>query len=162
MKKTVIISLINLILACNNEQELKINNNILTLPGISYHIGDSSSVFSTASLQAGKAVLLMYFNPDCEFCKEETLQLRKYAELFQNVRFIFLTCADLPAIDSYIQEFDLKKYSNITVGRDYLYSQFKVYNITKIPTVIIYSKKLNLVRIYNGNGRIDEIISDLQ
>src|SRR5215813_10806079 len=52
---------------------------------------DSSSYFTKSDLKKNRPVLIILFNPDCEYCQHETEQILKNIDEFKDIQIIMST-----------------------------------------------------------------------
>jgi thiol-disulfide isomerase/thioredoxin len=120
---------------------------------------DSSSFFAKNDLKKNKPVLIILFNPDCEHCKHETEEIIKNIDRFKNVQIIMSTNMPLSMMKDFYEKYDLEKFENITVGRDFQYILPSFYQIKFLPYLAMYDKKGNLLTTFQGSMTIDDLIN---
>jgi thiol-disulfide isomerase/thioredoxin len=120
---------------------------------------DSSSFFTKNDLKKNKPVLIILFNPDCEYCKHETEEIIKNIDRFKNVQIIMSTNMPLSMMKDFYEKYDLEKFENITVGRDFQYILPSFYKIKFMPYLAMYDKKGNLLTTFQGSMKIEDLVS---
>jgi len=156
MKQIIIFSCVLILISCHSGQDR--SDSIGTLPTFGMLRLDSSSVLYTKEIPAGKTILLMYFNPDCPHCQQETKMFISHMDLLRNVNFYLLSGAPLEDIANFNQRFQLDKYQNITVGKDFNHSFFRAFKPSSIPYLAIYNSDHKLIKVYKGVSELQTLL----
>ncbi len=130
-----------------------------------YHILTTDSVYVTpANLKNDKAVMIIYFSPDCSHCQHLMYELKPKMQAFKNVQVVMVTFVQqLKAIQVFYRDFDLKKYPNFTVGTEgYTYTVQKFYQVRTTPYVALYNKNHKLVKFFDKAPTADEVAAAAQ
>lgn len=120
---------------------------------------DSSSYFTKNDLKKNKPVLIILFNPDCDHCKHEIEEIIKNIEQLKNVQIVMATNMSFDIMKSFYEKYDLEKFENITVGRDFQYLLPSFYQIRFMPYLAMYDKKRNLLNSFEGSMKIEDLIN---
>lgn len=129
-----------------------------------YKILTTDSNWATpANLKHHKTVLI-YFSPDCPHCQHLTMEMRQKMKQFGDAQILMVTWSnnyDLRAIKSFVKEFDLKKYPNITVGTEgYTYQLQKYYHIETTPYIAVFNANGKLSKAFRkAPEKVDELIA---
>ena len=118
---------------------------------------DSSSYFTKSDLKKNRPVLIILFNPDCDHCQHETEQILKNIDEFKDVQIIMSTNMSFDMMKSFYEKYDLGKFENIVVGRDFQYILPSFYQIRFMPYLAMYDKKGNLLTTFQGSMKIDDL-----
>lgn len=62
-----------------------------TVPPLKLLLTDSVSYFTKETLQKKKAVMLMLFSPDCDYCQHETEEIIRHIDDFKKVQIVMAT-----------------------------------------------------------------------
>lgn len=122
-----------------------------TLPA--FRIGRTDrTYFSNQGLDKGKPVLLVYFQPDCDDCRNFTKALLKQAVDFKHVQVIMVTNTSLSQLTVFEKEFKLKSYKNIAAGTEgYTIVLQRALNVQSFPYMVAYNREHKLVKIFSGS-----------
>jgi thioredoxin-related protein len=133
-----------------------------TLPG--FRIGRTDKTyFSNQNLAKGKPVLLVYFQPDCDDCRNFTKALLKQAADFKHVQIVMVTNTGLSQLISFEKEFKLKSYKNIVVGTEgYTMVLQRALNVQRFPYVIAYNKERKLIKIFSGSKDPGQLLNQIE
>ncbi|HEV8286688.1 MAG TPA: thioredoxin family protein [Chitinophagaceae bacterium] len=151
--------LITLICFCQQDSTLPPYKRFPTLPPFKLLKIDSSSYFTKYDLKKNKPVVIILFNPDCEYCKHETEEIIKNMDQLKNVQIIMTTVMSFDMMKSFAEKYELQKFENIIVGRDFQYTLPSFYQIHFMPYLAMYDKKGNLLTTFEGAMKIDDLVN---
>ena len=101
-------------------------------------------------LKKNVQTLVFIFSVECDHCKHMTEEVEKNISKFKNTQIVMITWSnnyDIRAIKSFVKEFDLKKYTNISIGTEgYSYIVQKYYKIETTP----------YIAVFNANGKLSK------
>jgi thiol-disulfide isomerase/thioredoxin len=133
-----------------------------------YHILTTDSVYTTpASLKRNKAVMIIYFAPDCSHCRHLMGEMKPVMKEFRNIQVVMVTFVNpekqFRAIKDFYRDFDLKKYPNFTVGTEgYTYLVQRYYQVGTTPYIAIYGKDHKLSQFYTKPPAIEELVAQVK
>jgi len=130
-----------------------------------YRILNTDSVYITpANLKKNKAVMIIYFSPDCTHCQHLMYEMKPKMKEFKDIQIVMITFTEqLKAIQTFYRDFSLSKYPNIIVGSEgRTYTVAKYYNITSTPYIAIYDKGGKLSKAYEKAPTIDELAKEVK
>ena len=128
------------------------------IPYFDLLLKDSTTLFSTAQIPTGKAIVLIYFSPDCEHCQEQTKNILQKIDSLQNVNFYFITTDPLDRLKMFDKYYKLYNYKNITIGRDIHFSFLKYYKPPGTPYLIVFNHHKNLRAVFDGEIKVSQLI----
>jgi thiol-disulfide isomerase/thioredoxin len=120
------------------------------LPAVDLLLPDSTSHLSTKNIPIGKPFVIIFFSPECPFCRALTNDIIDDMDELSNVQFYFLSTFPIKDIKAYYNEYHLQNYSNITVAWDYKIYFNKYFNAPGIPVTAIYGKDKKLKEVLMG------------
>lgn len=120
-----------------------------------------STTFTKADLKNRKATLIIMFSPDCDHCKHETKELLDNIELFKKVQIVMVAHLDFILIKEFYETFNIGYYPNITIGRDGAYFLGTFYKIHNYPTMFLYNKKGEFIKMFEGSIPVQKIAESL-
>jgi len=123
------------------------------MPAFSFQTMDNKN-FSPKDLEEGIPVMLIYFNPACDECIEETEQLMKNIEWFENDQIIMVSPASREVIGGFINQFNLNDYSNIKVLRDADNVFLDWFGDDSFPGIYAYNKYHTLAMYFKGSTNL--------
>jgi hypothetical protein len=132
------------------------------LPSLTMRLMDTTSFLNTDQIKAGAPLVIIYFSPDCSHCREETRQLLSHMDMFRNVHILLLTPMPYDDLVYFYKEFNLKSYSNLTVGQDDHLSFYHYFNPRQIPYTAIYDSGKKLSKVIIGFSGINNILESIR
>jgi len=110
--------------------------------------------------QSGKIVLVL-FQPDCDDCQREAVQIRDNMEAFNGYSLYFISSAPMPEIEGFSKDYKLSSFENVVFGQTTVPNVINTLGPIPAPSVYIYSNEGKLVKQFNGEVDIKEIKSAL-
>jgi thiol-disulfide isomerase/thioredoxin len=129
-----------------------------TLPPFRLLQVDSTSYFTKEDLPKKHAVLIILFSPDCEHCQHETEQIIARINDFKKIEVVMATSMSFDLMKKFYQKYDLGRFENIRVGRDYQFILPSFFMIRNLPYLAMYDKKGKLLTTFEGTMKIDDIL----
>ncbi|SEW43056.1 peroxiredoxin family protein [Chitinophaga arvensicola] len=117
-----------------------------------------STLLNTGGIPSGKITVLAFFSPTCEHCQDETIDLIKHMEAVRDIQFYFVSIDSLSRIREFTSFYQLSKYKNITIGRDYTFSFPRLSGLHNIPSSQIYDRHKRLRVVINGGFTVNTLL----
>lgn len=130
-------------------------NEITGLPNIILMSADGRQ-FSTNKLP-GKT-LLIFFSADCDHCQREATQIHENLKAFESYSIYFISLDPFPVIRKFSETYKIDNNPNIFFVRADGQSVFSAMGYMKTPTICIYSANKKLVKRFDGETKIEEIL----
>lgn len=108
----------------------------------------------------GKTVLVL-FQPDCDHCQREAVQIRENLKAFEDYTIYFVSDAALPQLDQFAQAYDLAGKNNVHFAQASVNDIIHTLGPVEAPSVFVYSEEGRLVDSFIGETPIEEITSSL-
>lgn len=127
------------------------------MPEFRLLMNDSVTYLNTASIPTGKPVVLLYFSPNCPYCRAEINGILKNIESLKDIRFYFFATWPVKEIKAFSTYYHLDKYPNIEIGQDckgFFLNHFKV---TRVPYTAIFKKDKRLNEVFMGKVEPEQI-----
>jgi thiol-disulfide isomerase/thioredoxin len=139
-----------LVMGCFSREPEKTGYEGKSMPTFKLLLADSLTYLSTGNIPVGKPAVLFYFGPDCPYSRAQMEEIIDNIDELKNVRFYIFTTWEFPEMKKFYNHYRLFKYSNITMGVDYL-NFFKYYFKTKgVPYLAIYNNQKILQAAFVG------------
>jgi thiol-disulfide isomerase/thioredoxin len=119
---------------------------------------DSVSIFSKADLKKNKPVLIILFSPDCDHCRHETEEIIKHIDELEKVQIVMATMMPFAEMKDFYIKYELAKFKNIKVGKDFQYMLPPFYDVRNLPYLGMYNKKGELLSTFEGSMKIEDLI----
>lgn len=136
--------------------------NIQQLPSFTITRVPDSTAFSSETLQKGKPVIIMFFNPDCDHCQKEAKELVAYKEELKGIQIVMLSPASYTQVKTFYEAYNIAAMPNITMGLDVNYVMGLRYRPTNYPSLFIYDAAGKLAKAFVGNVGVLKIIDALK
>lgn len=108
----------------------------------------------------GKTILVM-FNSDCDHCQREAGEISEKISLFKDYTLYFLASDPIENILKFAQEYGLASHKNVIFGRAEVPDVIQTFGPIATPSVYIYSQEKRLVKYFNGETKVADIVSFL-
>jgi len=130
-----------------------------TIPPLRLLMIDGTTYFTENDLKKNKPVLIILFNPDCDHCKHETIEIIENIDQLKDVQIVMATTMTFDAMRSFYERYDLRRFDNIHIGQDVNYSLPSFYQNNLMPYLALYDKKENLLTTFEGSRKIDDLVN---
>lgn len=122
----------------------------------------SMKYLKAADLDKVTPKMILYFDPTCDHCKAFTKDILLHKNDFGKTQIIMITFAPVDQVKKFAADFDLGKYSNISVGTEgYTFIVQKYYNIQKFPFTALFDKKGTLIASYRDVPPLGEVLQKI-
>lgn len=141
------------------QHKKEIETKMQQLPTVSLRGLDSTRVTLT---QKSQSTVIFYFDPHCEHCQHEAIELKKQAQAFKNVQLLWLSTERLWVLRAFEKEYALQKtIPSLTIAQISPQEADKQFGFSTVPTILIYDAEGNLAKKYVGETKMDAIIKYL-
>ena len=123
----------------------------------------NGKVFLAGNLPMGEPIVIIYFSPECEDCQQLTKELLNRINEFNNTSIAMITNLSIDKVKHFVTDFHLNNYSNIfigTEGNSFFVGNY--YKIGKLPFMALYNKNGDLIKIYDKEISIEDLIIKLR
>jgi hypothetical protein len=148
-------------LACSQKKEVESVAQVATqvneYPDITLRLSDGSEV--RAKELKGNNLFVM-FQPDCDHCQEEAVQIEQRLEEFKDYKLYFISSAPMEHITAFARNFRLHDRPNVTFAWTATEGVLTYYGPIQTPSVYIYSNG-QLRQAFNGQTDIGKILNAL-
>jgi len=145
---------------CKSNGNSGLDKKVLNLPLIDLLLVDSSKM-NTNETPKGKQTILIYFNPDCEHCEEQTKAILANMDILKEAQFYFITNQSLAMLSYFSEYHHLNKYANIKIGQDYSNYFRPTFKVREVPFIVIYDGNKRLKKIIPGAIEIKQLFEFL-
>jgi thiol-disulfide isomerase/thioredoxin len=150
MKQICLVLIIVCIAGCFGAEPQKTGKEGKPLPEFSILLTDSTTRLHSRDIPANKPFVLFVFSPFCPYCKAQTKKIIEDRELLGDIHFYFISRFALSDVKKYINEFQLDKQPNITVGLDSAGFVNDYLEAPGFPFIAIYGKNKTLNQAFLG------------
>jgi len=161
MKFIIVITIALSCVGCFNDDYIKTGLEGHPLPSFDFLLMDSATKFKTDKIPTGNPFVLLYFSPNCPFCKAQIKDIIQNIRNFPNTHFYLLSSFPLGNLKKFRQDYKLDKYSNIIIAQDYQKQFVSYYNPPAIPCMAVYGKNKRLKQVLVGKLEKPEYLEDI-
>ncbi|WEK37815.1 MAG: redoxin domain-containing protein [Candidatus Pseudobacter hemicellulosilyticus] len=130
------------------------------VPAVKMLQADSQTIKVTDYVK-GAPTIFFYFDEDCHTCQQETQSIIDSMQYLKEVRFFLLSLNSLPRIERFKSRYHLADYPNVVVGKDHTYSIASLFKLDGIPAMVVYDRKGQITKIYEGGATATELLKQL-
>lgn len=159
MKKVLTFVLIVFLSACTRiekkEQKEEVNEVVNDYPNLTIQLTDGS-VINGKSLSG--ELLFILFQPDCDHCQHEAQEIEENIAAFRDHTLYFISSSPIEEIKKFATEYKLAGIPNVRFGWTTTQSIINNFGPIQTPSVYIYSAQGKLIKHFNGQVAIGEIL----
>lgn len=122
-------------------------------------IEPSGKQFSTRSLSGN--TILIFFGASCDHCQREATQIRKNLKSFERYTLYFISMDPFPVINKFAQDYGINNQPNIRFMRADGASVSNSLGYLQTPTILIYASSRKLIKRFDGETKVEEILKVL-
>ena len=142
------------------ENQKLIAEKISRLPSFSF-LTLSKGSYNSTDIKNGP-ILVVHFHPECEHCQYEIFEIlkEKIPSLFTNV--LLISSAHPDSIKRFFDQLNYSNFPSVIPLIDTAYNFEDIFGTGIVPSIYIYDKGLNLVKVLHGEVRTANIINYLK
>lgn len=149
-----LIMLIFSFLTLNKAHGQYIHKTSETLPAFTYYTLDGKK-FTEKDLNQNTRLMIVYFNPHCEVCQEETKEIMSNIDYFKGIQIVMISPNTQEELAAFSKQYNLASQILLLQDPDdVFYKQFKA---TGYPSLYLYDQKKNLITNFESQTDIEEI-----
>lgn len=108
----------------------------------------------------GNTILILFFT-DCDHCQREATAIREHIEAFKKYNLYFLSSNTQEQIVKFSNDYQLASLPNVKLAQAESTKIIQTFGAIPTPSLYIYSTEKRLVKQFNGETSIEEIIKFL-
>lgn len=140
----IFIALLLIIIGCDTTEGPR------SIPEFSMVLTDTTKVFSAIDIPEDKPSMILWFDPNCRDCQEETEEILADMENFKNVNIYLITKHPYSELIVFYNHLRLDTCNNITVGIDTAATVAKAFNFRATPLTLVYNTQRILTGVFTG------------
>ena len=122
--------------------------------------GDALDV--TGHLNPSKRTALLFFHPECEYCRKEVEGILARHSECRDVQWLFITIAPSEIVEEFLMEYPSETIPDAYVLREDWPDIHKVFGVKGPPALFIYDENGKLMKRHMGATSIKNIVQELQ
>ena len=143
--------------ACSPSQEKKQGEQPSQndLPDMSITLLDGS-LLATKELR-GKTILVL-FQTDCDHCQREAADIERNLHAFSTSTIYFITSNPMTEIEKFARQYKLNERENVHFAWTSNENILNSFGPIEAPSIYVYSKEHKLVKSFNGEVSVAEVL----
>lgn len=113
-------------------------------------------------LDSSKRTALMFFHPECEYCRKEVEGIIARHREFRDVQWLFITLAPAEVVERFLIDYPLDTIPFSIVLREDWPVTYKLFDVKGPPALFIYDENGNLLKRFKGATSINTIVEALR
>jgi peroxiredoxin len=109
---------------------------------------------------SGNTIIVIFF-ADCDHCQREAAAIRDRMDAFKKYNLYFISSNEMKDIHRFAKDYQLVDFENVTFVKVDGGKVVQTFGAIPTPSVYIYSAEKKLVKHFNGETNIEEIIKFL-
>lgn len=114
--------------------------------------------FSLTEQKRGRRTALLFFSPDCEYCRKEIEGIVANRDSFEKTDWVFITLAPEGDLHEFLLEYPLESIPGAKVVREEWPELYLALDVTAPPTLFIYDSDGRLDHYSRGAVSIKTIL----
>ena len=116
--------------------------------------------FTKDNFDTTRTKLILYFNSECEHCEKQGKWLAESIDSFKDLELTFVSFEEMDAIKNYRDKYNFTQ-ENITFLQDTRLTFSDKFGVENFPSILLYTKKGKLIKKFEGETRVKDIIPSL-
>lgn len=133
-----------------------------TIPEFSMRLADTTKVFHSREIPFGKPTIILWFDPACRDCQEETEYILANMQRFSQTDIYMVTKHPYNELMIFYNYLRLDTCKNIRVGIDESSSIPKAFKIRSTPITLVYSRDKMLIAVFTGKPKPEKLLSVIE
>lgn len=159
MKKACFMLAALVVIACGQgKKENAVNEKPSQLPAFMMTLTTGQQVMSN-TLPGN--LILVFYNPGCDHCQREAEAIRKELDAFSKHSIYFIAASPMDTITKFAADYDLAGRANVVFAKAEIPDVIREMGPLGTPSLFIYSKDRQLVKRFDGETNVEEIIKFL-
>lgn len=121
---------------------------------------EDGTAFTPGDISEDKNFILVFVSTGCPYCQREATAIHKNIDKFKDVPVYVVAAEPQENIRAFSKRTGLRDGKGVTLLRSDE-KNFRNFNISAIPVILIYDKDQNLIERIEGYTEVDELLSHL-
>ena len=135
---------------------------IVQMPEIKAVTLSGEEFSSSKELDVSKRTAIMFFHPECEYCRKELEGVINHHKEMTNMQWLFLTLATEEEVQEFLQAYPLDTIPGSWVLREEWPDIHKQYQVKAPPALFVYDENGHLFYQHRGAVSIKTIVEKLR
>ena len=135
---------------------------ISDLPELSGLTISGDSLIFKEVIDTTKRTSILFFGPDCEFCRKEIEGIIERNGECRDVQWIFITIAQPEELELFLNEYPIESIPDAFLLREDFPEMHIRFDVSAPPALFIYDEHGNLMKMHRGATSIKTIVAELK
>ena len=117
----------------------------------------NGNIVTSVSLQKHRTVIFLFFNPDCDLCREEMIQIQTHQAALAQGQMVFFSTSPADTIQHFLQAIRFEPAPSSLFLSDEKEVLTNRMAVKMAPTIYIYRQGL-LIKRFDGPVKIETLI----
>ena len=117
----------------------------------------NGNTITSRLLEKNGTIMFLFFNPDCDLCRVEILQIKENESALSQGKIVFFSEAPADSIKQFLQIVDFNPGQNMVFLSDKQATLINKMEVNTTPTIFIYQSG-QLYKRFNGPVKIETLI----
>lgn len=135
---------------------------IRQLPEIHAFTIYGESFDASAYRDSTKRTAVLFFHPECEYCRKEVEGIIAWQKEFRNIQWLFITLAPAEIVEEFLTEYPLESLPDAYVLRENWPNTYEQFGVKGPPALFFYDEDGSLMKRHMGATSIKTIVQELQ
>jgi len=113
--------------------------------------------YTNKDIPQNKKLLIVYFNPLCDLCLEETTEILNNINYFQNVEILMISPNSLEQVKQFSNLYKLAQFPQITVLHDAKDDFYRQFDAIGYPSLYLFDEKLEMIAKFEAQVEFEVI-----
>lgn len=127
----------------------QLNSKIKSIPSFTFTTLEHKD-FTRDNLRKNTNTIFIYFNSECDYCKDEAILISNRKNDLNNCQIIFVSSESIDKIEDFSTRYNLDNSESIVFLQDKEDVFYKKFNANSIPYILIYNTKGSLLKAHKG------------
>lgn len=120
------------------------------------------SINCNERLAPNKKTAVLFFNPECDECKDEINSILLYQKELRNVQWVFITIAQVEELEIFINDYPIHLLPYSFLLREDFPRNHLLFGVSVPPVLFIYDDKGKLINVHKGGFTLFSILDELR
>lgn len=127
------------------------------LPSLPLRNMDGTLLFTDSLKESKELLVLNYFHPECDHCKNMIVELFRERSLLENVRWLMVTTSTVEKTRRFTESMKIAQLPSVTVLNDTASFITKTFGAVSVPSFFVYKEGM-LIRKHTGECSVAYLV----
>ncbi|MGE0588267.1 MAG: peroxiredoxin family protein [Cyclobacteriaceae bacterium] len=118
-----------------------------------------STEFTLTVADKRNSYLAVVFNPFCEHCQDEAVEIRNNISKLKDVTVLMISSETMAEVKKFSERYELNNFKNVKFLYASPVATYKVLNASYLPHMRLYDKDINPIEDFSTTTSVEKIMS---